>query len=42
MTIGSKVVIVGGTHEGLQGEVIMMKKGGALGQDNTGDMYLSV
>ena len=26
MTIGSNVVVTGGTHEGLEGEVIAMKK----------------
>ena len=31
MTIGSNVVVTGGTHEGLEGEVIAMKKYSALG-----------
>ena len=35
MMVGSKVYIIGGTHEGLYGQVIAIKKQNALGQENT-------
>ena len=42
MKVGSKVLIIGGTHEGLHGEVIAMKKESALAQESNIDLYVSV
>lgn len=43
MAVGVKVLVVQGTHEGLKGEVIAMKKSNALGQDESqSEQYVSV
>ena len=36
------MLIIGGTHEGLRGEVIAMKKESALAQESNIDLYVSV
>lgn len=36
------MLIIGGTHEGLYGEVIAMKKESALAQESNIDLYVSV
>ena len=40
--VGSSVKIVSGTHEGLHGEVIAMRKQSSLGHESAADQYVSV
>jgi hypothetical protein len=42
ITIGSNVKIIGGTHKGLSGEVIAMKKPNSLGDESIDEVYISV